>query len=368
MINKEKFFKKRVFYGILDWGLGHTTRSIPLIRFLQKIGFEIIIACNSTQQKVLSQELSDVRFLTLKGYELEYGSNSWHTKLKIALQSLKILTNIKSENGWLNAQIALQKPDLIISDNRYGFRNASIPSILITHQLNVITGLGKIADLIMKLFLRSQFKHFNRCWIPDIEKAPGLAGELSHPSFQLPCPVSYIGPLSRFEKIRSISNDGPVVVILTGPEPQRTLFEHRIIEGLKDSTRSIVIVRGKPEGGNIISTPKNVEVYDHLPADKLTQLVSTASFVISRSGYTTLMDLFKLGKRLIAVPTPGQAEQEYLGKALHEQKRLLCIEQRNFDLSDAITQAEAFDFKLWEEASFDLYETVIPEQLNSVLD
>lgn len=367
LINKEKFYKKRVFYGILDWGLGHTTRSIPLIRFLQELGFEVVIACNSTQQKVLSAELENARFLPLKGYALEYGNSSWHTKLKIGLQSLNILTNIKSENGWIRAQMALEKPDLIISDNRYGFRNDSIPSVLITHQLQVRTGLGVMADLIMKQFLRSQFKHFNSCWVPDIKNAPGLAGELSHPAFQFPRPVSYLGLVSRLERPRIDNSDGPVVVILSGPEPQRTVLEHRIIEGLKATTRPIVIVRGKPDGGSLPLLPENVEVYNHLPATQLSVLVAKASYVISRSGYTTLMDMFKLGKKLIAIPTPGQAEQEYLGKILHKERRLLCIDQQTFDIGTAIVQAEAFEFKTWEEASFDLYKSVISEQLNLLL-
>lgn len=367
MINKEKFYKKRVFYGILDWGLGHTTRSIPLIRFLQELGFEVIIACNSTQQKVLAAELDNIRFLPLKGYDLAYGNSSWRTKLKIALQSIKILTNIKSENGWIRAQIALEKPDLIISDNRYGFRNASIPSILITHQLLVKTGLGGLADLIMKKFLRSQIKHFNSCWVPDTENAPGLASELSHPPFQLPCPVSYIGLVSRLERSTIDNSDGPVVVILSGPEPQRTVLEHRIMESLKATTRPIVIIRGKPDGGSLPLLPDNVEVYDHLPAAQLSVLVAKASYIISRSGYTTLMDMFKLGKKLIAIPTPGQAEQEYLGKILHQEKRLLCIDQQTFDFGTAIIQAEAFEFRTWEESSFDLYKSVVSEQLDLLL-
>lgn len=367
MINKEKFYKKRVLFGILDWGLGHTTRSIPLIRFLQDLGMEVIVACNSTQKNVLEQELHHLRYLPLEGYHLRYGSNAAFTKLQIAFQSINILTKIKSENRWIKAQMNELKPDIIISDNRYGFRHTEIPSILITHQLLVKTGTGLLADNIMKMFLRSQFKHFNSCWVPDWKEAPGLAGELSHPSYALPCPIRYIGAISRLEFDPHLTQNDILLVLLSGPEPQRSLLEERLSQQLSGYTKEIVIVRGKPEGGPSIQWPAHATVYDHLPMKALQEQMQKARYIISRSGYTTLMDIFKLQKKLIAIPTPGQAEQEYLGHLLHEQQQVLCIEQSKFQWQEALKQAEAFPFLPQKQNDFDAYKQVIAEELDRLL-
>ncbi len=367
MINKEKFYKKRVFYGILDWGLGHTTRSIPIIRYLLELGMDVTVACNSTQSKIIREELPQIHFLPLEGYNLHFGRSSFATRVKIGLQSLNILTKIKSENRWLEEQIARQKPDIIISDNRYGFRNSQIPSVLITHQLQVKTGAGFLADALMKVFIRSQLKHFSSCWVPDGKEAPALAGALSHPDYTLPGVIRYIGPLSRLEPTSRNGQPDTVVVLLSGPEPQRSMLEEKIAAQIYGYIHPIVIVRGKPEGGSVREWPSNVTVKDHVTAAELNDLLEKARYVISRSGYTTLMDMFRLGKKLIAIPTPGQAEQEYLGHTLHAQQKLLCIPQAQFTFQEALKQAAHFNFIPEHTGGYEDYRQVILEELDRLL-
>jgi len=54
------------------------------------------------------------------------------------------------------------------------------------------------------------------------------------------------------------------------------------------------------------------------------------------------MDLAKLGKRAIFIPTPGQTEQEYLSRRLMNNRVAFSMNQDKFNLSYAINQSKGF--------------------------
>jgi UDP-N-acetylglucosamine transferase subunit ALG13 len=180
--------------------------------------------------------------------------------------------------------------------------------------------------------------------VPDAEGALNLAGALSHPAKLPKVPVAYIGPLSRFEK-REAESKYDICIILSGPEPQRTVFEKIILEGLHKVEGKICLVRGFP---GEIKVPElnnaSIEIKNHLPADELSNIIQQSKIIISRCGYSTVMDLVKLQKKAILVPTPGQTEQEYLARYLQKQKLFYCVDQNSFSLHDAIKSATAFEF------------------------
>lgn len=338
--------KPVVLLSPLDWGLGHTTRCIPIINELLHQGCNVIIACNSTQKAVLSREFPQLAYVYLSGYNLKYGKKRWGTIVRIILQTPKILIKINNENTWLNIFLKSQKVDLIISDNRFGFYAPNIPSVFITHQLHIKTGLGKLADHLLQKLNYRRIKKFSNCWVPDQQGTRSLAGELSNPQKMPAIPVQYIGGLSRFTTCKQQTNSIDVLIILSGPEPQRTIFEELVLSAMKLMPEKTILVRALPKESNEVRVENNCTIYNHASAAVLNELICNAEIVISRSGYTTVMDLMKLKKKSILIPTPGQAEQEYLAMHLHKQQLAYTVSQAQFSLLKALDDARRFDFHL----------------------
>jgi uncharacterized protein (TIGR00661 family) len=339
--------KPLVLLSPLDWGMGHTTRCIPVIGELILLQCDVIVACTPAQRKVLEKEFQSLTFFEAPAASMLYGKTRASTLLRLLLQIPKILTSIKQENRWLKEFLSAHPVDGIISDNRFGLYASGIPCIFITHQLKVKTGLGAALDALARRINYSYIKKFNACWVPDFEGADSLAGELSNPGIQPKTSVKNIGPLSRFEPCKN-AGTGSLLIILSGPEPQRSLFEQKIIAGLKDYAGNAILVRGVPGNNEHPALSPNVQAFDHLTAANLNELICNASIVISRCGYTSVMDLLKLQKKCILVPTPGQAEQEYLATHLRQKQLAYTVTQNNFSLGAAIQQAGQFPFKKLE--------------------
>ncbi|WP_205512944.1 glycosyltransferase [Longitalea arenae] len=357
--------KPIVLLSPLDWGLGHTTRCIPIIHELLHQGCHIIIACNSTQKALLIQEFPQLQYEHLSGYDLTYSKTRWGTIVRILIQTPKILTKINTENSWLNNFLKSQAVDLIISDNRFGFYAPRIPSVFITHQLYIKTGLGRFANRLVQWLNFRRIERFSTCWVPDYQGKDSLAGLLSNPR-QLPAiPVRYLGGLSRFTGCESLNPSIDLLIILSGPEPQRSLFEDLILKQLEDQPVKWVLVRGLPQAADPIAHAENGTIYNHAPASLLNSLICAAEWVISRSGYTTVMDLLKLGKKSILVPTPGQAEQEYLAAHLYEQRLAYSVSQSRLSLAEAQAAARQFPFRL-HAFNMQAYKEVIGEMIRKI--
>jgi UDP-N-acetylglucosamine:LPS N-acetylglucosamine transferase len=344
--------KPLLLFSALDWGLGHVTRSIPLIRQFQDQGWEIIVACDSTQKKIFETEIYGLRFAELEGYGIQYSSSKTGTRLRLLLQIPKILIKIKKEKVWLSSFLANNPVKMVVSDNRYGFFHPSVTSIFITHQLHVITGLGSFFDRLLQKFLYKFINKFSECWVPDNE-INGLAGKLSHPIHKPNIPLKYIGCISRLsicEPANPLHGRGGLArhndthnasvrqgrggftykycIILSGPEPQRTILESILTKKLKNINNKIII--GGIPGINYVSTKE------------LNKLICSSEIIICRSGYTSMMDLIKLKKKIIVIPTPGQTEQEYLAKYLSEKKLCITINQKDLLLHNFLSDTEIF--------------------------
>ncbi|MEO8109394.1 MAG: glycosyltransferase [Ginsengibacter sp.] len=334
--------KIRILIAPLDWGLGHATRCIPIINELIRIDCEVILAADGAVLSLLKKEFPSIKILALKGYKIRYSHKRKWLFLQLFFQIPKIVWIVFKEHYWLKKIIKEYKPDIIISDNRLGLYSSGIFSVYITHQLAIKTGnyfLDKIARQIHCHFI----KKYDQCWVPDFQDN-GLAGELSHPK-KLPANVVYMGALSRFEKLPEVNKVYDILISISGPEPQRTIFENIIFSQLKYNERKILIVRGLPAQVDNIKPPNSfTEVINHLSANGLSRAFQQAEIVICRSGYTTIMDLVKINKNAILIPTPSQTEQEYLAKYLMEKRFFFSIEQHNFVLEKAINDASFFPF------------------------
>jgi uncharacterized protein (TIGR00661 family) len=360
IINKHSNEKIKVIVAPLDWGLGHATRCIPLIKQLLKADYEVIIAAEKAQMYLLKQEFPSLRFVHLPGYKLKYGGKSVITTLKIFLQIPKILIQINRERQWLNIFLQKESFDAIISDNRYGLYSKKAISIFITHQLCIKTPFGNTIEKKLQQLNYSFINNFSWCWVPDFEKNNSLAGELSHPKVFPKIPVRYIGLLSRFEK-KETPFIYKLLIVLSGPEPQRTSLENILLKELKSFHEKTILIRGLPGEKKLIAAAANIEIHNHLPASGLNEKICQSELVICRSGYSTIMDLLRLGKKCIVIPTPGQTEQEYLADYLFEKKIALKINQKDFSLSQAIETGQQFSFEKYEERDNQLVDEAINE-------
>ena len=354
-----KKINRTILISPLDWGLGHATRCIPVIELLIHKRCRVIIACNFTQEILLRAEFPDLEYLRLEGYNITYRKKN--IMLGLMLQLPRFFHSIKRENKWLSEIINQYQPDAIISDNRYGFYHGKVPCILITHQLQLQMPPG--FDRFQSFFSKTLYRYVNRfteCWVPDMESATdSLAGALSHPRILPEIPVTYIGWLSRFKKTTAIPKKYWLTICLSGPEPQRSLLEKILLPQLALVDFQVLLIRGLPGETAMLPVPKHVEAVNHLPARQMALAFQQTEFVISRSGYSTLMDMQVLGCKCIFIPTPGQTEQEYLAKQLIRKKMAVVRSQGNFNLLSALREASDFDYQSSGFRNNDLLEKVI---------
>jgi UDP-N-acetylglucosamine transferase subunit ALG13 len=335
----------RILVAPLDWGLGHATRCIPVIYELLSQNIDVWLAGEGPQEILLKKEFPDLPFLYLRGYRVKYGKSGLGLISTIIHQVPHILRTIRRENEWLKKAVEKYQFDAVISDNRYGLYHAGIPCIFITHQLRIKSPFGKWSEKILQKRNYRFINRFTECWIPDEENKNGLAGELSHPTAMPSIPFRYLGILSRFEKGNSAEKKDHLFISLSGPEPQRTLLENKIVHDIGHYNGTATIVRGLPAEISLIPSTNDIRFYNHLPTEEFNKELRRAEYIISRSGYSTVMDIVTMGKRSILIPTPGQTEQEYLAKYLTVKKIAVCISQKEFDLQKALQKASLFGYE-----------------------
>lgn len=358
--------KIRVLVAPLDWGLGHATRCIPIILNLLQQNCDVIIAAEGAGRILLQKEFPALVFVELKGYRVKYSRTKTWLPVKLMMQFPKLIYNIYAENRWLNKAVYDLNIDAVISDNRPGLSHAKITCVYITHQLKIKTG-NRLTESIVKKIHYYFINKFTACWVPDAEAEINLAGELSHPVVLPKVPVKYLGPLSRFEKIDTVVKYD-LCILLSGPEPQRSIFEKIILSGLQDFNGAVFLLRGLP--GNApapVSHAVNLQIQNHLASAELSLVLQQSKMIICRSGYTTIMDLIKLQKKAILVPTPGQTEQEYLCSFLQQQQLFLGVQQKDFSIAEAVKTAQTFTFKEMELAQ-NKYVQVIEDFVNQFLN
>ncbi|MFI5149018.1 MAG: glycosyltransferase [Bacteroidia bacterium] len=326
---------KRILIAPLDWGLGHATRCIPLIRLVEELGMQPVLAGEGRSALLLQQEFPHLEFIPLPGYRVSYpakGSMALHMALAIP----SILKSIRKEHIVLENIIREKQLDAVISDNRYGLYSKQVPCIFITHQIYIQTPFG--SSLLHRMNERF-ISRFRECWIPDTEGPDNLSGELSHGKGSHGNRY-FIGPLSRFRKQKASAGSGyNLVVILSGPEPQRSVLEQKVRKELEGFQGRALMVLGRTEEETEEHQGK-MDIYSHLGANALEQALSEAELVLCRSGYSGMMDAAVLGCKCIVVPTPGQTEQEYLSRYHTSLENVLGKEQAAFDLKKALEEAK----------------------------
>ena len=316
--------KKKILFAVLNWGLGHATRSWELIHKLSEEGNEVILASDGVAKIFLEQEFPELKVFGLPSYNIQYGKrNSIFAMLK---NGVKTQIAVRKEKVWLREFLKKNKIDQIISDNRYGMYSRSIHSIIVTHQINIKTLFGSI---LVNAQNHKWLNNFDAIWVPDMNSQ--LSGELSTPiPKKIASKVKQIGWLSRFKQHKNTTGNEFIVAIVSGPEPQKSILAETLKQILSQLNTKSILYLGSPEIdkrekiGNLIIKP-------HASTAEFGDDLSAAKVVVSRSGYSSLMDYKILNKKMVLIPTPGQDEQIYLGKHLSVNSGVTLISQKSLN-------------------------------------
>lgn len=305
-----------------------------------------IIAADKNPLAFLQKEFPNLEFIRLPGFEPTYSKgNSQVFKLLTSIP--RAIIDFKKEHLEIERIVKERKIDTIISDNRFGCWSKNAYSIFITHQLHIqVPRLFRWTYPVVNMMSRSYIKHYDELWIPDVENEPSLSGILSHPA-DAKIKTKYIGILSRFNGYGyDYGYDYDYLVILSGPEPQRTIFEEIVLKQASEVESKIVVLRAKPDQEDLpINAPNNVLIYNHVDDDFFVELVSKSKNIICRGGYSSLMDLVSLNRNAYLVPTPGQTEQEYLADYLTKKRLFNSCKQKDFQLKNVtIPEVNLKDF------------------------
>lgn len=336
-----KFPRLRVVFSALDWGLGHTTRSLPLFRALLEEEVDLVFAGSPIQREWVNAYFPEIDCLDLPGYPVRYSRTARGLLPRLMVQLPGFWNQVKKERAWLKEKQKKYQWDGLISDNRYGFWHPEVESVFITHQLRIQTPWGsRLTSWVQQAHYR-WMRPFDHIWVVDQEESSlSLAGDLSHPS-RLPPGCEYIGWLSAMEpNSREANPQGPLLILLSGPEPQRSMLSDLLWDQVqaREGGQPIWFVEGNPEAPVRKPRSRRVQHWTHWTAEELNQGVAEAERVICRSGYSTIMDLLRMGKPGILLPTPGQTEQEYLGRRLKALSWFSVFPQQGFCLDKALEE------------------------------
>lgn len=312
----------------LNWGLGHATRCIPIIRALLLHGFTPIIASDGMALDLLRKEFPKLQTLELPSYQIEYPKNGTFFKLKMIQNIPKMVRAIREEKKLVEKWIDQHEIQGIISDNRLGVSSKKVPSVYLTHQLNVLTGnTSKISSRLHHYYIK---KH-DECWVPDFNRIPNLSGRLGHLK-KTNLKIKYIGPLSRLHK-KELPKKYDLLIMLTGPEPQRSILEDQLQNEVSLFDGKVVFIKGIIEQEQKRTEIGNVTYYNFMNSSEIEQAFNESELVLCRSGYSTIMDLVCLEKKAFFIPTPGQFEQEYLAKKLRRNGMAPFAKQEKFKMA-----------------------------------
>lgn len=318
------------------WGLGHITRTIPIIRYFVSRKYKVTLACSGAGMDLLKIEFPELPLHELPDYNMKYPKSNMYWN--IGIQIFKLHLAIFKERRAIKKLHNLYCFDLIVSDSRLGAAIPGVKSVIISHHLRIPLSIP-FFEIFSDLWMRFFYMQFHQIWIPDFEGEINISGKLAH---RFSSNKHYfLGPISRFKKL-NIPKKYDVAFILSGPEPQRTYFEELICSQLHEiSHLKVILVRGTSVN-EIKHELKDIEIIQLAGSTELNEIMCGSDMIVCRSGYTSLLDLAFIQKKALLVATPGQPEQEYLGKELFRKNLFLHVDQKNFNLKQDLLKATLY--------------------------
>jgi spore coat polysaccharide biosynthesis predicted glycosyltransferase SpsG len=360
--------KHNILICPLEWGLGHAARMIPIAGRLADMNQNVFIASGKDHLKLFREEMPGLTYIDFPGFSPGY-SRYLPQYIPLLFKTPLLLFHIACEHYRLKRIITHYSIDVVISDNRFGLWNRKIRTAYITHMpLIPFPKPFQFLEFIGICLHRIIIRKYSLCLIPDLPGEINLTGRLSH-GLRLPENVRFIGILSRFQdKKQSLTgNPFPIkhnTVILSGPEPQRSIFRQRVIQLLRDEKTFTLILEGNPGKGNEINWSDNLAFCNHLASAEMQQVISSSEKIITRAGYSTIMELVSMNRSALLVPTPGQTEQEYLGEYLSSKGFFSLCSQKKLKVGLSLNPGrEAWPEELNEQSS-----TLLDKALSELLE
>lgn len=343
----------KVLVAPLDWGLGHATRCIPVVREFLRQGAQVELAVVQSNACLLRGAFPELRQRLAPSYNIVYPKNGYNMGLWLVKNGIHLNTVGRFEHKYVEELQSRCHYDLILSDNRFGFFSKKAKSIYMTHQRRIAFPKALSSfEPVGQMWHSIVMGRFNEIWVPDYEEAPGLAGGMSHVS-RSPKPLKFVGPLSRFSKMNFDCADGrnvageqgakpryKFVAVVSGVEPARGRFEHLLKQAFAKIPGNHVIIQGRPAAGVNSWTEGNIQFYTHLPDAEFADVVRNSEWLVSRGGYSTVMDMAYLGAKCVFVPTPGQYEQDVLAKDLSRSCYANRISERKLSAESLMSMVE----------------------------
>ena len=320
---------------------------MPIIHNCIEKGHIVTIAADGPQKKLLQYYFPNNTYVKVPRYNIRYSKKAWWLPVILFFQLPKIAIAIYKEHRWLQAHVTAF--DQVISDNRYGLFNSQLTATFITHQLIVKAPFKWMENIIQKLQYYF-INQFSECWVPDTQDYPGFAADLSHPAVMPKIPVTYIGALSQFSVLQKESNTAQPIkykycFLLSGPEPQRTILQNLIESEAAGLHEPSILIEGRPSDlPNHYQIKESLTKLRYARGQDLLDIIMQSEYIVCRSGYSTLMELLPLHKKMILVPTPGQTEQEYLASSLASRQMAVMTHQASFDLNTLNDNADKHCF------------------------
>ncbi|MCF0215542.1 MAG: glycosyl transferase family 28 [Fibrobacteraceae bacterium] len=341
----------KVLVAPLDWGLGHATRCVPIIRRFLAQGAQVELAVCGQIARLYREIFPELRQRLAPSYNIVYPKHGFDMALWLLRNRAHLNAVIKFEHRFAEEMVERHHYDVLISDNRFGFYSKGAKSVYMTHQCRIAFPPAlSMLEPLGEFWHWSMMKHFNQVWVPDFPEFPGYAGLMSHPSFIHSSRVKFVGLLSRFDadffggqgsQVCSKPCKYKTMSIVSGVEPARTTFENKLRKVLSRIPGKHLLVLGKVSEGVKVWREGNLEIHTHLPQDQMAAAAQSSQWIISRGGYSTIMDMAVLGAKCIFVPTPGQYEQVVLARSLDKAGYGVHVPDDKFDeenLEKAFTQ------------------------------
>lgn len=347
---------KKILIAVLDWGLGHATRSSRLIIEFQKAGHQVFIASSGEALQFLKQEFPEIPCYTLPEFGVRYSPGKrLIPNLLFRVPSWVWL--IKQEHEQMSQIILKEKIELIISDNRYGCYANNIHSVLMIHQLVIpIGGIWRVFRSLVAWLQSHLIKKFNEVWVPDFPSRL-LSGKMGiHPGLN----VKYIGPLSRFDTRNRIQKPKKYFIsaIISGPDPLRQKLVDKLEQILIEIDKPSLLLTGQPTLKNRIDK-NNLTIFAHLSTEQLQDAIFSSTYIIARSGYSSIMDFITLGSAVLYIPTPGQPEQEYLAQRMRDENLGDYLSEDDLNASSVMSKLQSLKPVKFESNSSSLKKTIM---------
>lgn len=323
---------KNILICPLEWGLGHAGRMIPVASELLAAGNNVFIGSGDEHLSFFRNEIEGLKYIRFPGFLIRY--SRWLPQyLVIFLKTPSFIFHTIKEHRQLKQIIRDYSIDIVISDSRLGLWNRNVKTVIVTHMMRLPHPKWfRFLENTGHSLTRRLLSKFSFCYIPDLPGEYNLSGKLSH-NIDIPSNVRFIGILSRFAKEYLLTETYFkryfCTVILSGPEPQRTILKQKMTDILSLSEKQSIMLEGKPGEKKSIVGKGTIIFINHAPAKEMGRIILESEHIVTRSGYTTLMELVSLGKSALIIPTPGQSEQEYLAEYLGEKGWFSTLSQHN---------------------------------------